>query len=66
MCLFVCLCSKDRHSKDWEFNPGDKGLVLLPIPGKTFQARCFGPYLIEIEVGETDYVVQTPGERKQR
>ena len=48
------------------FQPGDKVLILLPIPGHTLQARYCGPYIIEEKVNEVDYVVKTPEQRKQR
>ena len=56
----------DKNAKERNFNPGDKVLVLLPIPGQPLQARYFGPYAIEKKVSETDYIVQTPGRRKQK
>ena len=33
-----------------KFEPGDKVLVLLPIPGKPLQARYFGPYVVKERV----------------
>ena len=56
----------ERHSKDREFSPEDKVLVLLPIPGQSLQARYFGPDLTERKVSDTDYIVQTRSRRKQR
>ena len=32
------------------FSPGDKVLVLFPIPGHTLQVRYHGPYTIESKV----------------
>uniref|UniRef100_A0A8C5E2N5 ribonuclease H n=1 Tax=Gouania willdenowi TaxID=441366 RepID=A0A8C5E2N5_GOUWI len=47
-----------------EFKPGEKVLVLLPIPGSSLQARYAGPYLIKNKVGERDYLIITPDRRR--
>ena len=49
-----------KHS----FKPGDKVLVLLPVPGNVLKARHQGPYEVERKVSELDYVIKTPGCRK--
>lgn len=54
----------DRHAKVREFQPGDKVLVLLPIPGASLQARYSGPYAIQKKVGDRDYLVTTPDRRR--
>ena len=56
----------DQKTRSRVFKPGDKVLVLFPIPGNPLQARYFGPYEVESKVGEVDYVVKTPGRRKSR
>jgi len=56
----------DRRSHKRSFNPGDKVLILLPIPGHPLQARYSGPYVIEEKVNDLNYVVQTPERRKGR
>ena len=56
----------DKDAKSREFSPGDKVLVLFPIPGHPLQARYHGPYVIESKVGEVDYIVKTPDRRKSR
>ena len=56
----------DKDAKNRIFNPGDKVLVFFPIPGHPLQARYDGPYEIEKKVSDTDYIVKTPGRRKQR
>ena len=48
------------------FKPGDKVLVFLPIPGHPLQARYFGPYEIESKISDVNYVVKTPGRRKEK
>ena len=56
----------DKDAKNRVFSPGDKVLVLFPIPGHPLQARYHGPYTVESKVGEVDYVVKTPDRRKSR
>jgi len=48
------------------FQPGDKVLVLLPIPGNLLQGKLHGPYVIEQQLGSVDYVVSTPDRRKAK
>ncbi|KAM3842935.1 tudor domain-containing protein 15-like [Diretmus argenteus] len=55
----------DQKAENRVFAPGDKVLVLLPIPGSTLQARFSGPYLVKEKVGDRDYLVATP-ERRRR
>ena len=33
-------------NSDRNFEPGDKVLALLPIPGRPLQARYYGPYTV--------------------
>ena len=42
----------DKDAKSREFGPGDKVLVLFPIPGHPLQARYHGPYTIEPKGGK--------------
>lgn len=39
-------------------------LVLLPVPGSTFQARFSGPHNIEKKISDLDYVISTPDKRQ--
>lgn len=55
----------DRNAKTRKFKPGDKVLVLLPIPGSALQARYSGPYVVQEKVSDRDYVVATPECRRQ-
>ena len=50
----------DKDAQSRNFIPGDKVLVLLPIPGSLLQARYIGPYVVR---DECDYVVATPDRR---
>ncbi len=54
----------DRGAKLRSFSPGDKVLVLLPVPGSTLQARYYGPYQVKEKVSELDYVIMTPDRKK--
>ena len=46
------------------FQPGDKVLVLLPIPGNPLKAKYQGPYTILSRVGQVDYWIEMPDKRK--
>ena len=40
----------DENAQDKNFEPGDKVLALLPIPGKPLQARYYGPYTVDKKI----------------
>ena len=46
--------------------PGDRVLALLPIPGKPLQARYYFPYTVDKKISDVNYIVNTPGRRKQK
>ena len=56
----------DNHVIDRKFKPGDKVLALLPIPGRPLQARYFGPYTIDKKTSDLNFIVNTPGRRKNK
>ena len=56
----------DESAQDRNFEPGDKVLALLPIPGKPLQARYYGPYTVDKKLSDVNYIVNTPGRRKQK
>ena len=56
----------DENAQDRNFEPGDKVLALLPIPGHPLQARYFGPYTVDKKLSDANYIVNTPGRRKQK
>ena len=56
----------DTNAKERVFKPGEKVLVLLPIPGRPLQARYFGPYTVDKKLNNLNYVINTPGRRKQK
>ena len=55
----------DENAKDRNFEPGDKVLALLPIPVRPSQARYYGPYTVDKKLSDVNYIVNTPGRRKQ-
>lgn len=50
----------DWRAESRVFTPGDKVLVLLPIPGSSLQARFSGPYFFQKKVSDRDYLIATP------
>jgi len=56
----------DRRAAMRTFVPGDKVLVLLPLPRKPLQAKFHGPYVVEEQLGPVDYVISTPDRRKNQ
>ena len=56
----------DENALDRNFEPGDKVLALLPIPGKPLQARYYGPYTVDKKLSDVNYIVNTPGRRKKK
>ena len=56
----------DENAQDRNFEPGDKVLALLPIPGVSLQARYNGPYTVNKKLSDVNYIVNTPMRRKQK
>ena len=56
----------EETAKDRNFEPGDKVLALLPIPGRPLQAKYYGPYTVDKKLSAVNYIVNTPGRRKQK
>ena len=56
----------DRRARLCTFQPDDKVLVLLPMPGKPLRAKYHGPYSVEQQLGPVDYVISTPDRRKTK
>ena len=44
----------------------ETGYLLLPIPGKPLQARYYGPYTVDKQISDVNYIVNTPGRCKQK
>ena len=55
----------DRKAKSRCFEPGDRVLVLFPVVGNPLQAKYSGPYKVVKKIGDTNYLVKTPGRRKE-
>ena len=55
----------DRKTKSRCFEPGDRVLVLFPVVGNPLQAKYSGPYKVVKKIGDTNYLVKTPGRRKE-
>ena len=55
----------DRKAKSRCFEPGDKVLVLFPVVGNPLQAKYSGPYKVVKKISDTNYLVKTPGRRKE-
>ncbi|XP_061190377.1 uncharacterized protein LOC133198276 [Saccostrea echinata] len=56
----------DKRTKTRTFKPGNKVLVLLPIPGQPLRAKYFGPFEVEQKVNDLNYIIKTPGRRKSK
>ena len=55
----------DRKAKSRCFEPGDRVLVLFPVVGNPLQAIYSGPYTVVKKISDTNYLVKTPGRRKE-
>ena len=55
----------DRRAKSRRFEPGDRVLVLFPVVGNPLQAKYSGPYKVVKKISDTNYLVKTPGRRKE-
>ena len=56
----------DKKARCRTFKPGDQVLVLLPLHGQPLQARYCGPYTVEQKISNVDYLIKTPGRRKEK
>ena len=56
----------DLDSVERKFEPGQKVLALLPVPGSPLQARFFGPYVVEKKLSDLNHVLVISDRRKQR
>lgn len=56
----------DKISVERQFNPGDKVLMLLPLRKLPLQASYQGPFEVIKKVGKVNYVISTPGRRKNK
>ncbi|XP_072163255.1 uncharacterized protein [Diadema setosum] len=56
----------DKRSRERMFSPGEKVLILLPIPGNPLCARFSGPYVVEERLSDVNYIIQTPDRKKKK
>ena len=56
----------NENAQDRNFEPGDKVLACLPIPGKQLQARYYSTYAVDKKLSDVNYIVNTPGRLKQK
>ena len=56
----------DENAQNRNYDPGDKVIALLSIPGRPLQARYYGPYTVEKKLIDVNYIINTPGRRKQK
>ena len=56
----------DKKSRVRRFAPGEKVLLFLPTPGQPLAAKYFGPYEVDSQVSEVNYVIKTPNRRKEK
>ena len=55
----------DQKTVSRKFQSGDKVLVLLPVSGSGLQAKCYGPYVVDRSLSDTNYVIKTPDRLKK-
>ena len=56
----------DKTSKEREFSIGDKVLLFLPLKKSPLQCKFEGPYKIVEKRSDVNYVIETPGRRKNK
>jgi hypothetical protein len=56
----------DKKARVQVFVPGDKVLLLIPMPGNPLQAKFSGPYEVLQKLNSVDYLVHTPDRRKTK
>ena len=56
----------DKKAKERSFDPGEKVLILLPIPGDPLHARYSGPYVVEKKMSDVNYLIRTPDRQKKK
>ena len=63
--LLFMQCKLKKKSVKREFPVGDHMLVLHPLSSSSLQAKFCGPYVIDKQLSEMDYVAGT-SERRQK
>ncbi|TWW59234.1 Retrovirus-related Pol polyprotein from transposon 17.6 [Takifugu flavidus] len=55
----------DQKAVPPSFQPGDRVLILSPVPGSALSAKFSGPYVVEKKVNDTNFIIQTPDRRRR-
>ncbi len=55
----------DQKSVSRQFQPGDSVMVLHSVPGSALQTKFIGPYIVDRQLSEINYVVRTPDRRRK-
>lgn len=56
----------DRHTRERQFEKGDRVLVLLPMTQNRLKLKWTGPYRVSRKISDVDYEVETPGRRREK
>ena len=56
----------DQNDKARSFKPGDKVLVLLPLPGSPLKSKFSGSYCVKKKLNDVNFVISTPDRRKEQ
>ena len=63
--LFKITLTPVEVETDVKALPGDRVLDLFPVVGNPLQAKYSGPYKVVKKISDTNYLVKTPGRRKE-
>ncbi|KAJ8245059.1 hypothetical protein COCON_G00236180 [Conger conger] len=55
----------NRKTKHRSFKLGDQVLALLPLDHSPLQAKFMGPYVLDKQLSEVNYLIRTPDRRKK-
>ena len=56
----------DRKARSRQFKTGEQILMFLPISGKPLEAQFEGPFTVLQQIGPVDYMIATPGRRRDK
>lgn len=61
----VMKANYDVGTKVRVFKPGDRVLVLLPLPGNPLKAQFSGPWKVLRKLNDVNYLIETPTKRRK-